>query len=71
LLIMVKKINHSSLFSTYLLIVSVILILTPCYSKADKHFGTEQESSNFEKQSTRLTTIIDSIRDLIKNKLPG
>lgn len=63
---MLTKINHSSLFSLYLLIVSLILILTPCYSI--EHFGIEQESSIFKNQSQRLATIIDSIGNFIKNK---
>ena len=67
---MLKKINHSSLLSSYLVTISVILILTPCYSLTEKHFGTEQESSIFEKQSKKLTASIDSIEEFIKNQLP-
>ncbi len=66
---MLTKINHSSIFSLYLLIVSLILILTPCYSI--EHFVTEQESLIFEKQSQGLNAGIDSLENQIKKKLSG
>ncbi len=68
---MLTKINHSSLFSPYLLIVSVVVILTPCYSLDMKHFTAEEESLIFEKHSQGLNASIVSIENFIKDKLPG